>query len=248
MKKLLLFVFTIGVIFGFSYFLSKKEVVAPEIVSGVKKYDSAKENSKPTELCFAKFGVPNKSGFYDKYTLRLILDGSTAKGELNFLPAEKDRKTGEISGTVSAVDKIMMARTADLWWFNFAEGMSAQEQVKIIFGEGVASVGFGEMVDRGDGVYVYKDPKNIKYNLELKDVACSDLTERVNIENYLHDNISELSPVKAVLGGTWYVLSVIIDVNKNSGTVVYEDGHIQEKKTFTYTTNETGEVLSLSIK
>jgi hypothetical protein len=53
--------------------------------------------------------------------------------------------------------------------------MSAQEQVKIIFGEGVASVGFGEMVDRGDGVYVYKDPKNIKYTLELNDVACSNL-------------------------------------------------------------------------
>lgn len=178
MKKLLLFIFAIGVIFGLSYFINKKEAVAPEIVPVVDTNDNAKDstiNSKPIELCFVKFGKPDKNGLYDKYTLRLILDGSTAKGELNFLPAEKDRKTGEVSGTVSAVDKTMMARTADLWWFNFAEGMSAQEQVKIIFGEGVASVGFGEMVDRGDGVYVYKDPKNIKYTLELNDVACSDL-------------------------------------------------------------------------
>ena len=73
------------------------------------------------------------------------------------------------------------------------------------------------------------------------------LTERENVENYLSDNISTLSPVKAVLGGTWYVLASTIDLEKKSGTVTYEDGHIQEKKNFTYTVNEKGEVVSLII-
>lgn len=68
-----------------------------------------------------------------------------------------------------------------------------------------------------------------------------------NVENYLRENISKLSPVKAVLGGTWYVVSSTIDVEKNSGTVVYEDGHIQKTKNFSYTTNEKGEVMSLTI-
>lgn len=201
-----------------------------------------------TELCFAKFSIPDKNGFSDKYTLRLILNGEKVTGELNLLPAEKDSKTGEIEGVVSAVDKIMMARIVDLWWFASAEGTNVKEQLKIIFGEGVASIGFGEMVDRGDGVYIYKDPKNIAYNLNLTDVSCMDLVERANVENYLRENISKLSPVKAVLGGAWYVVSDTINLEKNSGTVVYEDGHIQETKSFSYTLNEKGEVLSLILK
>ena len=68
-----------------------------------------------------------------------------------------------------------------------------------------------------------------------------------NVENYLRENISKLSPIKAVLGGTWYVVSITTDLEKNSGTVTYEDGHIQETKTFSYTTNDKGEVVSLVI-
>ena len=68
-----------------------------------------------------------------------------------------------------------------------------------------------------------------------------------NVENYLRENISKLSPVKAVLGGTWYVVSVTTDLEKNSGTVTYEDGHIQEVKNFSYTANDKGEVVTLII-
>ena len=178
----------------------------------------------------------------------MVLDGEKATGELNFVPAEKDSKTGEFSGTVSAVDKVMMARTADLSWFTFGEGMEAKEQLRIIFGEGTASIGFGEMVLQSDGSYTYKDPKNISYSLSLTDVACADLTERASVENYLRDNITTLSPIKAVLGGTWYVTSVVLNLEKNSGTVSYEDGHLSEKKNFTYTTNAKGEVVNLTIK
>jgi hypothetical protein len=78
-------------------------------------------------------------------------------------------------------------------------------------------------------------------------VVATDQVEQINVENYLRSNISKLSPVPAVLGGTWYVTSFTIDLGKKSGTVEYEDGHIQETKDFSYITNEKREVVSLAI-
>jgi hypothetical protein len=88
-----------------------------------------------------------------------------------------------------------------------------------------------KIVNKGDTV----PPQNIV--VEIKQ----------NVENYLRENISKLSPVKAVLGGTWYVVSITTDLGGKFGTVTYEDGHIQEIKNFSYTTNDKGEVVSLTI-
>lgn len=238
MKKILSILLLVGVALGVFYLLNKKEPVVPPVVT----------DTKPIELCFGLFTPANERGFSDKYTLQMLLDGGKVTGELKFLPGEKDSKVGKFEGTVSAVDRTMMARTADVWWDTFGEGISAKEQLKFIFGEGTASLGAGELVDRGDGVYVYKDPANLHYTLDLYDVACSDFTLRDNVESYLRENISKLSPVKAVLGGTWYVIGVSVDLAKSSGTVVYEDGHIQEKRSFSYTADAKGEISSLVIQ
>lgn len=72
-------------------------------------------------------------------------------------------------------------------------------------------------------------------------------TEEENVESYLRANISRLSPVPPVLGGTWYVVSVIVSPGTKTGTVEYEDGHIAEKRNFSYTTAGAGEVTSLTI-
>jgi hypothetical protein len=233
-------VIVLGIIFiliiSILYIFSGKNVNAP----------TTKE-VKSKELCFVKFGQPNKDNFYDKYTLRLFLDGENAKGELKLFPFEKDSKVGNFEGTVGPVDKTMMARTAFLWWNTFSEGINVKEELKIIFGEGTANIGFGEMVNRGDGVYIYKDPTNIYYTLYLNDVSCSDLSERENVESYLKNNIATLSPDKAILGGTWYVVSIVLDLEKKSGIVTYEDGHLQEKKSFLYAVNENREVNNLII-
>lgn len=246
--KYILIVLVLGV--GvFLWFQSRqvKNTKISDVIKEVDKVADTKTEGK-RELCFAKFGTPDVNGSYDKYTLRLLLDGEKATGELNLIPKDKDRKIGEFKGTITTVDPKMIARTANLQWFTFAEGMNVEEELKIILGVGKASVGFGEMVLKADGTYVYKDPKKIAYNLSLMDVACSDLIERVNVETYLQDNITELSPVKAVLGGKWYIVYATIDLAKNSGVVVYEDGHVQEKKNFTYTTNEKSEIVILTIK
>ncbi len=92
------------------------------------------------------------------------------------------------------------------------------------------------------GFYLTKDDKGAD-EITLPIVV----DESALVEKYLRDNIKALAPEMPVLGGSWYVVSVTTDLTKNSGIVVYEDGHIEETKNFSYTTNENGEVASLTI-
>ncbi len=206
------------------YFIFAKDsnevpVVAPETTS--------------IDLCFYK-EVPTESGLSDKAWLWMNLDGEQVLGEFRNLPAEKDSKVGIFQGTVGAVDPYAMARTADVWWEAKAEGTTVLEQLRIVFGEGTASVGFAEMVDRGDGVYVYKDENNITYWQDLYDVSCDDLSERLLVEEYVRANIATLATEEPVLGGSWYVVSLAVNLGADTVDVVYEDGHVQGTDTFSY--------------
>ena len=96
----------------------------------------------------------------------------------------------------------------------------------------------------GVSFFILKSPVPAPVPASAPNVA---VDTKQSVENYLRENISKISPVKAVLGGTWYVVSYTVDLEKNSGTIVYEDGHIQEKRNFSYTTGEKGEVISLTI-
>ena len=58
----------------------------------------------------------------------------------------------------------------------------------------------------------------------------------MSIEQYVTQNISELSPVKEQLGGTFYVTE--IEAEAGTGTVHYEDGHNAYEADFTYTIDE----------
>src|SRR5262245_19717456 len=57
----------------------------------------------------------------------------------------------------------------------------------------------------------------------------------MSIESYVSTHIADLSPEKAVLGGTFYVTSIKAD--SGSGVVSYEDGHVAYTADFTYTTD-----------
>jgi len=205
--------------------------------------------SKPIELCFVKFGEKQESGFYDKFTLRMSLDNEnqTVKGYLKILPAEKDSAIGSFEGSVTPVDKYSMSRTIDSVWTREGEGRTQKEQLRIIFGEGTANVGFGAMKENPDGSYSYEDLEKVDYSMSLNDYSCVDLAERETVEEILWKNINELSPVAPVLGGKFYVVSMDLDLVNNSGLVVYEDGHIQEKRSFTYEVVEN-KVVNLKIK
>ncbi len=163
---ILIVLFFVGIYFFVSY-NDKKEIV-------INDDDTNVVTISPIQLCFYKSTKTN-SNFNDVSWLRLNLSGEKVTGEFNYLPAEKDKKTGTFEGTVGAVDKMAMARTADVWWNSMAEGIQNKEQLRIIFGEGNAQVAFGEMVDRGDGVYVYKDINKISYGENMNDVGCDEL-------------------------------------------------------------------------
>ncbi len=195
------------------------------------------------ELCFY-YEKPTSRGFADIAWLKMNITGGQVSGEFRNLPAETDSKVGTFTGTVGAVDQGAMARTADVWWDSLAEGMQVREQLKIIFGEGTAQAAFGEMMDRGDGVYVYKDPNKYTLGFPMTDVACSDLDDRIIVEKYIRENIRTLAPEQPVLGGTWYAMNIHIDPTTHTGTMGYEDGHITGKARFSYT--RVGDQVTLS--
>jgi len=66
----------------------------------------------------------------------------------------------------------------------------------------------------------------------------------VNIESYVSENISELSPMKEVLGGTFYVTSV--EAADGKGIVNYEDGHVAYTADFVYEVSDESGILITS--
>lgn len=82
-----------------------------------------------------------------------------------------------------------------------------------------------------DGSAVGRIGPNCEFAKCPEEVSYDDKTL---IEKYLRENIKTLAPEEPVLGGSWYVVSVEIDTSENTGTVVYEDGHIQGKAAFHY--------------
>ncbi len=68
----------------------------------------------------------------------------------------------------------------------------------------------------------------------------------MSVEEYIKANISELSPVKESLGGTFYVTE--IEARAGAGIVSYEDGHSAYTADFTYSTDERGAIDMRSFK
>ncbi|MEZ4114591.1 MAG: hypothetical protein R3B65_04170, partial [Candidatus Paceibacterota bacterium] len=171
---------------------------------------------------------------FDTASLRMNLQGENVSGEFKNLPAQTDSNFGPFTGKVGPVVPEMIARIADVWWESTSEGTTTKRELRIIFGEGIANVGFGELEDRGDGFYVYKDKENIEFWQELKDVDCADLDDREIVAKYIRENISLLVPEKAVLGGSFYALKIRLIPNQKTGTFGYEDGHISGSASFSY--------------
>ncbi len=226
MKKIFISLVII-IILGVSLFLFfKKEdkvVVVPKPVI-----------KEPISICYANIRATDRN-FYDQFLLRLDLAGDKVTGNFVSSPAEKDLKTGNFTGTVGALDQKAMARTADVFWNTSAEGMQGTEELIISFGDGSASILGGEMVDRGDGVYVYKDKTKLTPSYpQLSQTDCSNFDEIKIVEKYIKDNIKTIATNKPVLGGSWYSLYVGVNPGADEALVMYEDGHIQSKAKIFY--------------
>lgn len=158
-----IFVFVALIIWaGVLYWKDSKEKIALNNSAEI-------ENIEVSQKCFI---YNTEAG--DRASIILNITGDKAEGEFNWIPAEKDRKIGKFSGTISKPDQNLTARTLNTFWDSYGEGMLVKEELKIILDEGIASPGFGEMKDRGDGVYVYANPDNINYGPNLSLTSCED--------------------------------------------------------------------------
>jgi hypothetical protein len=195
------------------------------------------QSEQSVEMCYL-YDKKMPSGFSDRALLKMSLSGkggAQVTGEYKNLPAESDSKVGTFNGTAEPMDPTISARTADVWWNSMAEGMTVTEQLKIVFGEGSAVAQFGEMVEQSDGTYIYKDPAHLTNGFQMSQVDCEYLNDMTTVEDYLKKNIATIAPKKSALGGTWYVITTTVNPASHTGSVTYEDGHIQETSSFSYT-------------
>lgn len=221
----------------------KENIIAPDDNTNV-------DVEKPISLCYYR-GDKTAGGFYDVAWLKINTVGGTSNkitGEFNNIPAEKDSKVGTFTGTILPVDPMIINKEATVWWDSRAEGMEVTEELAIEFGDKSATVGFGEMVDSqlGDGVYLYKDKTNLTYIKAMDQISCETLDEKLFTEKYIRDNIKTIATNKPVLGGSWYVISIVTNPIARTGEITYEDGHIQSKANFIYTYNKSPQSITVT--
>lgn len=231
-KQILLIILIVIMVGAVILSIKPKETMAP--ITDKIDDTTVVEPLKTFNLCYYRATKTNND-LYDIAWLKLNIQGEKITGEFQNIPAEKDSKIGSFEGTVGPVDQKSMARTANVWWNSKAEGMEVKEELEIKFGEGSATAGFGEMIDRGDGVYVYKHKENLNYIEQMNQYDCEYLDEKLFAEKYIKDNIKTIATNAPVLGGSWYVVSVSINPVTKSGEVTYEDGHILSKAKVEYT-------------
>lgn len=235
MKKILIYILIVLII-AVAVFASLSKHGEPEVTKNTPTPEAI-------TLCY-QYSKDTSRGFTDRAWLKMNIVGSAVTGEYQNLPAEKDSKVGKFNGTVGAMNPKSSSRTADVLWNSSAEGMNVTEQLKIEFGEGSAVALFGEMVDQGDGVYVYKDPTKLTPGFQMSQTDCEALDDTTIVEKYVRNNIQTIAPEKPVLGGSWYVTSVTINPTTKTGVMTYEDGHIQGKASFNYVRNGENVLIS----
>jgi hypothetical protein len=161
MKKILIYIVLVVVgSLGIVFFVLKNKKESVAIVPVAKE---------PIAMCY-QYSKETSRGYVDRVWLAMNITGDKydkVKGEYQTLLAEKDSKVGTFEGIVGPMDPIISGRIADVWWNSLGEGMRVTEQLKIVFGEGSAAAMGGEMVDRGDGTYVYKDVTKLTSGIEM---------------------------------------------------------------------------------
>ena len=222
-KKFFLIILIVIVTSAVFVSIRTNKVITP--IDNITDENITTGEEEPINICYYR-STKTDNDFYNVAWLKLNILGKNISGEFQNLPAESDSKIGIFEGQVEVADQKSMTGTANVWWKSHAEGMEVKEELEIQFGDGSATVGFGEMVDRGDGVYIYKNKNNLYYIEQMNQYDCEYLDEKLFAEKYIRDNISTIATNDAVLGGTWYVVAVTINPTNKSGEVAYEDGHI----------------------
>lgn len=146
-------------------------------------------------------------------------------------PFELLTESGELisSGTVTALDEWM---TEDYVPFEFDLFYDTPEESGVL------------VLKRSNASGLPEYEMQIEIAVQLSTCTEEALLEHKHslVEKYIRNNIVELSPVEAVLGGTWYVLEVEF-LEGERVHVTYEDGHIQESFSASYSLEKNGDVV-----
>lgn len=205
--------------------------------SGINNQNTVELNANaPQTVCYA-YDKLNNRGFDDRALLKMTTANGVVSGEYWNFPAERDSKFGIFADGRVIDEKLSGDSIADVWWNAEAEGMTNVEQLRIAFNDTTAAALFGEMKDSEDGRYVYKNPDQLTKGWVMTREDCAAYDDRFIVPKYVRDNIMNLSVELPVLGGTWYATKVTIDPQAKTGTVHYEDGHIEKTADFEYTRN-----------
>jgi hypothetical protein len=103
----------------------------------------------------------------DTTSVTLIIDGDKIKGEMNWLPYEKDGAIGTLEGTKNAAGEFELM-------YNYVIEGSSQSETKVMKIEnGDLMIKVGLLVDpKNDGHLRYKDVSKAKYKETLKRISC----------------------------------------------------------------------------
>ncbi len=225
-KKILIIILIILIIGAVLLTINFKSVpkasIDPQIVEPIVS------NKEPINYCYFRENKVASTGYYDKVWLKIQQNGVNLTGEFHDLPAESDSKVGDFSAKITPIanEKEDATKTNFVWWNSRAEGMETKEELIIKWQANDATVGYGEMVDRGDSVYVYKDKNNLTFIKAIPQIDCTKLDEKLSVEKYIKDNIKIIATNSAVLGGSWHVTTITINEESNIAEISYEDGHI----------------------
>ncbi len=83
-------------------------------------------------------------------------------------------------------------------------------------------------------------------SMEMPNHGCG-VDEKKLVEEYIKQNISQISPIPPVLGGSWYVISIEF-LDGGLVNIVYEDGHIQESIQAKYSVDKNGGVVLIDLQ
>lgn len=111
----------------------------------------------------------------DKAMISMDIREENTIGEFYLSLTDEQPISGIFRGVVSPVDEATNKRSVNaLWEVTSGESQLTSELVIIFEEGGVAAPGFGEMADRGDGVFAYTDPANIYFPISLQQTDCGD--------------------------------------------------------------------------
>ncbi|MEI7709578.1 MAG: hypothetical protein WCI76_02590 [bacterium] len=180
------------------------------------------------EFCFAGFSFDTwNDGSYhiNGGKMRLKVQGVKVTGSSDYGIAGKDTWYGKYDGTVGALDPKTLSRALDLWEVSSSEGMvDPKSKVKfVLFGDRL--VGFNN--------------NGVEY--AQRAVLCSELNEWEGVNKLLLDKqfFNDYTVINYEDNTGYMMTSYFPDASGN---------YTQQKKNFTYITNDKHEVLDVKIK